>query len=123
MTRPDLDAIRARCDSTLRAEDIDVRSTAHGYRRRACHFARTDIPALLAYIDELEGRTSYTVGETEWANRIANAEERALTAEERLEQCEHELEQQARVWEQAMAEAQTDVRELRARIAELEAMR
>ena len=46
--------------------------------------------------------------------------ERALTAEERLEQCEHELEQQARVWEQAMTEAQTDVRELRARIAELE---
>ena len=56
MTRPDLDAIRARCDSTLRAECIDVHSTAHGYRRRACHFARTDIPALLAYIDDLEER-------------------------------------------------------------------
>lgn len=54
MTRPDLDAIRARCDSTLRAEYINVHSTAHGYRRRACHFARTDIPALLAYIDGLE---------------------------------------------------------------------
>ena len=54
---------------------------------------------------------------------IDELEERALTAEERLEQCEHELEQQAKVWEQAMAEAQTDVRELRARITTLEAMK
>jgi hypothetical protein len=43
--------------------------------------ARTDIPALLAHIEELERRTSYTVGETEWANRIANAERRYLDAE------------------------------------------
>lgn len=54
MTRPDLDAIRARCKSTLAADYIDVGSAAHGYRRRACHFARTDIPALLVYIDGLE---------------------------------------------------------------------
>ena len=126
--KPDLDAIRARWPEG----------------RLANTAAREDVLALLAYIEELEGRTSYTVGETEWAHRIANAEQRladeyirrraacrvideleeqALTCRERLEQCEHELEQQAKVWEQAMAEAQTDVRELRARIAELEAMR
>ena len=87
-------------------------------------------------------RTSYTVGETEWAMRIANAEERfvdeynrrkaacrvideleeqALTHKERLEQCEHERDQERTVFEQAMAEAQTNVMELRAQLAELKA--
>jgi hypothetical protein len=65
----DLAAIRARCDAATpgpwTCDDGDF--VAH---------ARTDIPALLAYIDELEGRVTYTVGETEWAMRIANAEQR-----------------------------------------------
>lgn len=154
MTRPDLDAIRARVWS--------ISTTASTFAG--------DVAALLAYIDELEGRTSYTVGETEWAMRIANAEqrfaemreeyqhlkhrevmlkrahgaladagcvvpieidktiehainalaERALTAEERLERVTHERDQEQKVFERAMTEAQTDVRELRARIAELE---
>jgi hypothetical protein len=103
--KPDLDAIRARCDSTLRAEYIDVRSTAHGYRRRACHFARTDIPALLAYIDELEGRTTYTVGETEWAHRIAVAEQRFADEYD------------------ARKAAEREIAELKARITTLEAMK
>ena len=111
--KPDLNAFRARWPEG----------------RLANTDAREDVLALLAYIEELESRVTYTVGETEWAHRIAVAEqrfvdeydrrkasnlrnamleERALTAEERLEQCEHELEQQARVWEQAMAEAQTN---------------
>lgn len=46
--------------------------------------------------------------------------ERALTAEERLERVTHERDQERTVFEQAMTEAKTDVRELRARIAELE---
>ena len=65
MIRPDLDAIRARWPAG----------------RLANTDAREDVLAILAYVDELEGRTSYTVGETEWAHRIANAEQRALTAE------------------------------------------
>jgi hypothetical protein len=65
--RPDLDAIRARCDA---AQVIFARSSAVA----PCVY--DDIPALLAYIDELEGRTTYTVGETEWAHRIAVAEQR-----------------------------------------------
>lgn len=113
MTRPDLDAIRARCDSTLRAEDIDVRSTANGYRRRACHFARTDIPALLAYIEELtrerDDRRRRCVMLARAHGALADAgcivpieldktiehaihalAERALTAEERLERVTRE---------------------------------
>jgi phage shock protein A len=46
--------------------------------------------------------------------------ERALTAEERLERVTRERDQERKVFERAMTEAQTDVRELRARIAELE---
>lgn len=65
MTRPDLDAIRARWPEG----------------RLANTDAREDVLALLAYIEELESRVTYTVGETEWAMRIANAEQRALTAE------------------------------------------
>lgn len=111
--KPDLDAIRARCDA---AQVIFARNSVVA----PCVY--DDIPALLAYVDDLEGRTSYTVGETEWAHRIANAEERALTAEERLERVTRERDQERKVFERAMAEAQTDVRELRARIAELERM-
>ncbi len=67
MTRPDLDAIRARCEA---AQVIFARSSVVA----PCVY--DDIPALLAYIDELEHRTTYTVGETEWAHRIAVAEQR-----------------------------------------------
>ena len=135
MTRPDLDAIRARLWS--------ISTTASTFAG--------DVAALLAYIEELESQVTYTVGETEWAHRIANAEqkaeeareerdeaeqenvklkeeflrlrvqtgrhrraaalseERALTAEERLERVTHERDQERTVFEQAMAEAQTDV--------------
>ena len=85
MTRPDLDAIRARCDAATPgpwtydetgyvdigvprsrsiAIGIEVDATAKSDGDFIAH-ARTDIPALLAYIEELEGRTTYTVGETE----------------------------------------------------------
>jgi len=65
--RPDLDAIRARWRKRGHSfADMDE------FQRHA----RADVPALLAYIDELEGRTTYTVGETEWAHRIAVAEQR-----------------------------------------------
>ena len=67
MTRPDLDAIRARCDA---AQVIFARNSV------AAPCVYDDIPALLAYVGELESRTSYTVGETEWAHRIAVAEQR-----------------------------------------------
>lgn len=67
MTRPDLEAIRARCDA---AQVIFARSSAVA----PCVY--DDIPALLAYIDDLERRASYTIGETEWAHRIAVAEQR-----------------------------------------------
>lgn len=65
--KPDLDAIRARCDA---AQVIFERSSVVA----PCVY--DDIPALLAYIDELDRRTTYTIGETEWAQRIAAAEQR-----------------------------------------------
>ena len=75
MTRPDLDAIRARWRKRGHSfADMDE------FQRHA----RTDTPALLAYIDELEGRTTYTVGETEWAHRIAVAEQRFVAAEREI---------------------------------------
>ena len=126
MTRPDLDAIRARCDaatrgpwsvSTLtypngttvvesiigvsepqwsdygggegewytdRLTLVETDAGVYGPTMPDAQFiahARADGPALLAYIEELNNRVTYTVGETEWAMRIANAEQRALTAE------------------------------------------
>ena len=139
--KPDLDAIRARCDAATpgpwtydEAGYVDVglprsRSIAIGIEIDATAksdgdfiaHARTDIPALLAHIEELESRVTYTVGETEWAMRIAVAEqrfvdeydrrkasslrnamleERALTAEERLERVTHERDQERTVFEQ-----------------------
>lgn len=65
MTHPDLDAIRARWPEG----------------RLANTAAREDVLALLAYVEELESRTTYTVGEVEWAHRIAAAERRYLDAE------------------------------------------
>ena len=112
MTRPDLDAIRARCDAATPGPWKTESEQGHGRGVRAIAsvawcpvacavgkesqsigqrdasrnarfiaHARTDIPALLAYVEELERRVTYTVGETEWANRIAVAERRYLDAE------------------------------------------
>ena len=67
--------------------------------------ARTDVPALLAYIDELESRTTYAAGETEWANRIAHAEARFVEEYD------------------ARKAAERQVEELRSRIVTLEAMK
>jgi len=79
--RPDLDAIRARYlgEDTL-----------------APPGAVLDVEVLLAYIDELERRTTYTVGETEWAQRSASLEH-------------------------MLSEERENVDTLRARVAELEA--
>ena len=85
--KPDLDAIRARCEAARVI--LDPRSVV-----MPCI---EDIPVLLAHVDmlehmlaeerenvdnlqdmvaDLEGRTTYAAGETEWANRIAHAEAR-----------------------------------------------
>ena len=111
--RPDIDAIRARCDASTPGpwrvdgstydEDCNEHLAPYGLEgpnerliwssgggeyahpdMATAQFianARTDIPALLAYIDELERRTTYTIGETEWAHRIATLEH--MLAEER----------------------------------------
>jgi hypothetical protein len=50
----DLDAIEAFCKATLAANYIDKDAAARGYRTRACRFARTDVPALIARVRELE---------------------------------------------------------------------
>ena len=63
--KPDLDAIRARWEK--RGHSFDDKDEFE-------RCARTDIPALLAYVDELECRTTYSIGETEWAQRIATLE-------------------------------------------------
>jgi hypothetical protein len=89
MTRPDLDAIRARWQKRGHSFDDKDEFQRH---------ARADVPALLAYIDELEGRTTYTVGETEWAQRSASLEH-------------------------MLSEERENVDTLRARVAELEAMK
>lgn len=85
MTRPDLDAIRAR---------IGIAHREHP----PC--ASEDVTTLLAYIDELESctahTTSWTIGETEWAQRIATLEH-------------------------MLGEERENVDTLRARVAELEA--
>lgn len=83
--KPDLDAIRARWKK-------------HGEEH-------TDIPALLAYVEELESRVTYTVGETEWSHRIAVAEQRFVD--------EYDLRKTA----------EREIAELKARIAVLEGMK
>ena len=79
MTRPDLDAIR-KCllDPSLSAS------------------AFNSIMLILEHSEELERRTTYTVGETEWAHRIATLEH-------------------------MLSEERENVDTLRARVAELEA--
>jgi hypothetical protein len=84
--RPDLDAIRKKWEQ---------RNIVDG----------NDVPTLLAYIAELEARTTYTVGETEWANRIAHAEARFVEEYDMRKAAERQVE------------------ELRARIVTLEAKR
>lgn len=93
-----MDAIRARQESGIEtSERLPYLATVYGGADTAfIVHARTDIPALLAYIDELERRTAYTVGETEWAHRIATLEH-------------------------MLAEERENVDTLRARVAELEA--
>ena len=163
--KPDLDAIRARCDAATPGpwhvdgstydEDCYEHLAPYGLAgpddrllwscgggeyahpdMATAQFiaaARTDIPALLAYIDELErdllneratfescnrarmhceyecatlkARTTYTVGETEWAHRIAVAEQRFVDEYD------------------ARKGAEREIAELKARITTLEAMR
>ncbi len=91
MSRPDLDAIRAR-------NLVDW--TGNGKEELS-----GDVAALLAYVDELERRTTYTVGETEWAHRIAVAEQRFVDEYD------------------ARKAAEREIAELKARITTLEAMR
>lgn len=85
-SRPDLDAIRARNMVDWLGNGKEELSG--------------DVAALLAYIDELESCTAfttrYTIGETEWAQRIATLEH-------------------------MLAEERENVDTLRARVAELEA--
>lgn len=78
MTRPDLDAIlppvSAEDEATV---DALLAKAREGVGKRPIG-GRPGLGAiaLLAYIDELERRTTYTIGETEWAHRIAVAEQR-----------------------------------------------
>jgi hypothetical protein len=93
--KPDLDAIRAR------AQSVETDSSA-----RACDVLLAyDSLSLLAYIDELERRTTYTIGETEWAHRIAVAEQRFVD--------EYDLRKTA----------EREIAELKARITTLEGMK
>ncbi len=66
------------------------------------------IMKLLAYIDELENRTTYTVGETDWAHRIAVAEQRFAD--------EHDAHQETRtrltdLWRKQASEDAAQMRE------------
>lgn len=115
MTRHDLDAIRARCEAARVI--LDPRSVV-----MPCI---EDIPALLAHVDMLEHMLSeerenvdtlraqvstqpvgrWSPGETEWANRIAHAEQRFVDEYD------------------ARKAAEREIAELKARITTLEAMR
>ena len=100
--KPDLEAIRARASGT-------VVSSLRQSRRDVP--PNEDALALLAYIAELEAQISaqpvgrWAPGETEWANRIANAEQRFVEEYD------------------ARKAAERQVEELKARIVTLEAMR
>lgn len=135
--KPDIEAIRGRCDASTPGpwrvdgstydEDCNEHLAPYGLEgpnerliwssgggeyahpdmatAQFIAHARTDIPALLAYIDELERRTTYTIGETEWAHRIAVAEQRFVDEYD------------------ARKAAEREIAELKARITTLEAMR
>jgi len=86
--KPDLDAIRARLlNPNLTAEEFE------------------SIMAILSCIEERESPTTYTIGETEWAHRIAVAEQRFVDEYD------------------ARKSAEREIAELKARIAVLEAMK
>ena len=93
--KPDLDAIRARNMVDWLGNGKEELSG--------------DVAALLAYIDELESCTAfttrYTIGETEWAQRIAVAEQRFVDEYD------------------ARKAAEREIAELKARITTLEAMK
>ena len=68
--KPDLDAIRARLlHPKLTAEEFE------------------SIMALLSCIEERESPTTYTIGETEWAQRIATLEQELRDARAAFESC------------------------------------
>jgi hypothetical protein len=130
-----MDAIRARQESGIETSArLPYLATVYGDADTAfIAHARTDIPALLAYVEELErdllneratfescnrarqhcehecatlkARTTYTVGETEWAHRIAVAEQRFVDEYD------------------ARKAAEREIAELKARITTLEAMK
>ena len=82
MTRPDLDAIRARYlgEDTLAPPgavlDVETLLAHIDMLEHMLSEERENVDTLRARIAELEARTTYTVGETEWAHRIAVAEQR-----------------------------------------------
>ena len=76
--KPDLDAIRARWEK--RGHSFDDKDEFE-------RCARTDIPALLAYVDELERRTTYSIGEIEWAHRIGTLEQELRDSRAAFESC------------------------------------
>lgn len=111
MTRPDLDAIRARYlgEDTLAPPGavLDV-ETLLAYIDMLEHMLseeRENVDTLRARIADLENRTTHTVGETEWAHRIAVAEQRFVDEYD------------------ARKAAEREIAELKARIVTLEAMR
>lgn len=86
--KTDIDALRARLlHPKLTAEELE------------------SIMALLSCIEERESQTTYTVGETEWAHRIAVAEQRFVDEYD------------------ARKAAEREIAELKARITTLEAMK
>jgi hypothetical protein len=70
--------------ATARARVEDLVAEVDDLRRCLCSViaqrdeARAEVERLRGalHIDELDGRATYTVGKTEWAMRIANAEQR-----------------------------------------------
>jgi chromosome segregation ATPase len=74
-------AERERDEARLKLAGTPAWQRACEQSRRDLAHAEAEVDRLRKDIEELEGRTTYAVGETEWAHRIANAEQRALTAE------------------------------------------
>lgn len=144
--KPDLDAIRARCEAATPGPWHGAMPTCdhdHDANDPACAiedpnsaivancveadadvdfimYARTDVPALLAYVEELMA----SIGTLD--HMLAEERENVDTLRTLVEELTQERDEErmrVRCFEQMLAEAQADVRELRARIAELEARR
>lgn len=133
MTRPDLEAIRARWEK--RGQSFDDKDE---FERKA----RTDIPALLAYIEDLERELCCETGAHEWRRsmkydikctparyelraifpealdkdglvayvrelqgKLSQADERVLSADKRLEQCARERDEARQQLADALANA------------------